>query len=87
MNDEQRHRCDVLPGITGLAQAKGRNNITIFDKINYDLEYIRDYSFIEDVKVIFLTIKTVLSKSGADAGKDTIHNELEDLHNSNAVNA
>ena len=87
MNDEQRHRCDVLPGITGLAQAKGRNNITIFDKINYDLEYIRDYSLIEDVKVIFLTVKTVLSKSGADAGKDTIHNELEELHNSNAVNA
>ena len=86
MNDEQRRRCDVLPGITGLAQAKGRNNISIFDKINYDLEYIRNFSLIEDIKVVFWTIKTVLSKEGADAGKSTIQNELEDLHNSNYAN-
>ena len=81
MNEEQRHRCDVLPGITGLAQAKGRNNISIFEKINYDLEYIRNFSFKEDIKVIFWTIKTVVSKDGADAGKGTIQNELEDLKN------
>ena len=79
MNKEQRHRVDVTPGLTGLAQAKGRNNISIFDKINYDLEYIDNYGFIEDIKVIFLTIKTVLTKEGADAGKSTIQNELEDL--------
>ena len=79
MNKEQRHRVDVTPGMSGLAQAKGRNNISIFDKINYDLEYIDNYSFIEDIKVIILTIKTVLSKEGADAGKSTIQTELEDL--------
>lgn len=79
MTEEQRHRNDVLPGITGLAQAKGRNNITIFDKINYDLEYVKNYSFIQDVKIVFLTIKTVLSKEGADAGKGTIQTELEEL--------
>jgi len=79
MNEEQRHRVDVTPGMTGLAQAKGRNNISIFDKINYDLEYIDNYGLIEDIKVVFLTIKTVLSKEGADAGKDTIKTELEDL--------
>ncbi len=81
MNEVQRHRCDVLPGITGLAQARGRNNITIFQKINYDLEYVENFSFKEDIKVVFLTIKTVLSKEGADAGKNTIHNELEELRN------
>ena len=79
MNEEQRHRVDVTPGMSGLAQAKGRNNISIFDKINYDLEYIDNYGFIEDIKVIILTIKTVLSKEGADAGKSTIQTELEDL--------
>ncbi len=79
MTEEQRHRNDVLPGITGLAQAKGRNNITIFDKINYDLEYVQNYSFIQDVKIVFLTIKTVLSKEGADAGKGTIQVELDTL--------
>ena len=79
MNERQRHRCDVLPGLTGLAQCLGRNTISIFEKINYDLEYVKNYSFKEDIKIVFLTIKTVLSKEGADAGKDTIQNELEDL--------
>lgn len=79
MNEEQRHRVDVTPGLTGLAQAKGRNNITIFEKINYDLEYIDNYGLIEDLKVIFLTIKVVLTKEGSDAGKSIIKNELEAL--------
>lgn len=81
MNETQRHRVDVTPGLSGLAQAKGRNNITIFEKINYDLEYIDNYGLVEDIKVVFLTIKTVLTKEGADAGKGTIQNELEDLKN------
>lgn len=79
MNDEQRHRTDVRPGLTGLAQCMGRNNITIFDKIEYDLQYIKNYSLVQDIKIIFLTIKAVLSGSGADAGKGTIENELNDL--------
>ena len=79
MNEEQRRRNVVRPGITGLAQAMGRNNISIFDKINYDLEYINNYSFFMDIKVILLTIKSVLTGSGADAGKDTIQKELNDL--------
>ena len=83
MNEEQRHRTDVRPGLTGLAQCMGRNNITIIDKINYDLEYIRKYSLIQDIKIILLTIKCVFSGSGADAGKNTIQNELEDLIKNN----
>ena len=79
MNEIQKHRVDVNPGLTGLAQSKGRNSISIFDKINYDLEYIDKYSFVEDIKVVFYTIKTVLRKEGADAGKSTIQNEIEDL--------
>ncbi len=79
MNENQRHRNDVLPGITGLAQAKGRNNISIISKINYDLEYVKNFSLAQDIKVFFLTIKTVLSKEGADAGKNTIQTELETL--------
>lgn len=79
MNAIQRHRVDVTPGLTGLAQAKGRNNITIFEKINYDLEYIDNYGLLEDLKIIFLTIKVVLTHEGADAGKSTIQTELEDL--------
>lgn len=79
MNDEQRHRVDVTPGLSGLAQVKGRNNISIFDKINYDLEYIDNYGLVEDIKLVLLTIKAVIMKEGADAGKATIQNELNEL--------
>lgn len=79
MNKRQKHRVDVTPGLTGLAQVNGRNNITIIKKINYDLEYIDNYGLYQDIKIVFLTIKIVLSKVGSDAGKSTIKNELEDL--------
>lgn len=83
MNEEQRHRTDVRPGLTGLAQCMGRNNISIIDKINYDLEYIRNYSIVQDLKIIILTIKCVFTGSGADAGKGTIENELKELKKHN----
>lgn len=83
MNDNQRHRYDVRPGLTGLAQCMGRNDISIFEKIEYDIEYIKNYSLIQDIKIVFLTIKTVFTGCGADAGKSTIQKELEDLKNNN----
>lgn len=83
MNENQRHRCDVRPGLTGLAQCMGRNGITIFEKIEYDIEYIKNYSLIQDIKIIFLTIKTVFTGNGADAGKNTIKKELRDLKKAN----
>ena len=79
MNDIQRHRYCVRPGLTGLAQVSGRNKLTIFDKINYDLEYIKNYSLHQDIKIVFLTIKAVIKGSGADAGKDIIKKELNSL--------
>lgn len=83
MNENQRHRYDVRPGLTGLAQCKGRNDISIFEKIEYDIEYIKNYSLIQDIKIIFLTIKTVFTGHGADAGKSTIEKELNDLKKQN----
>lgn len=86
MNEEQKRRYAVRPGLTGLAQAMGRNNISIFKKIEYDLEYINNYSLYQDIKIIFLTIKAVFSGSGADAGKGTIQKELDDLAKQNNKN-
>ena len=83
MNEFQRQRYIVRPGLTGLAQCMGRNGITIFEKINYDLEYIRNYSIFQDIKIIILTIKCVFTGSGADAGKGTIENELKELKRTN----
>lgn len=77
--DEQKKRLDVKPGISGLAQVKGRNNISIIDKINYDLEYVDNCSFKEDLKIIFLTIKIVLKKVGNDIPKYGIKIELDEL--------
>ncbi|MBR0134319.1 sugar transferase [Candidatus Saccharibacteria bacterium] len=79
MNKVQRQRYIVRPGLTGLAQAKGRNNISIFKKINYDLIYIQNYSLIQDILIIFWTIQSVLTGKGADAGKNTIKKEIDDL--------
>lgn len=79
MDERERGRAMVRPGITGLAAAKGRNGLSIFEKINYDLEYIDKYSLREDAKVVFLTMKTVLSKKDAEAGKEKVRNELDEL--------
>ena len=76
---EQKHRCDVLPGITGLAQAMGRNSIDIFQKINYDIQYTKNVTFKMDVKIIIETIKTVVSKTGAEIKQEEIKDEINML--------
>ena len=63
MNEDQRRRHLVRPGLTGLAQVNGRNNITWEQKFEYDLIYIKDISFIKDIKIIFQTIEKVLKRS------------------------
>ncbi len=64
MTDEQRRRHDVRPGLTGLAQINGRNNITWEQKFEYDLEYIdRGITLKEDIKIILLTVLKVLKRS------------------------
>ena len=64
MTAEQRRRHDVRPGLTGLAQVNGRNNITWEEKMEYDLAYIDNgITLWGDIKIIFQTIKKVLKKS------------------------
>ncbi len=64
MSEEQRHRHDVRPGLTGLAQVNGRNNITWEQKFEYDLQYINSgITFLGDVKIILKTVGKVLKRS------------------------
>lgn len=64
MTDQQRRRHDVRPGLTGLAQVNGRNNITWEQKIEYDLLYIDDgITFLGDLKIILQTVSKVLKRS------------------------
>lgn len=79
MNVEERERARVLPGITGLAQVKGRNGISIFQKIQYDLIYVENYSFRQDVKVVILTFLTVVRGADVDAGKEGVWDDIRDL--------
>lgn len=64
LTDEQRRRHDVRPGLTGLAQVNGRNNITWEQKFEYDLLYIdRGITFLGDLKIILQTVGKVLKRS------------------------
>ena len=63
-NEEQRHRHDVRPGLTGLAQINGRNAINWEEKFRLDVTYARRITFIGDVKILFCTVKAVLKRDG-----------------------
>lgn len=81
--EEQKKRNDVMPGISGLAQVKGRNGITIFQKINYDLEYVKTANLLLDIKIVFWTIQKVFIKEHAEISERGIKQEIEDLKNQN----
>ena len=61
---EEHHRHDVRPGLTGWAQANGRNAISWEDKFKYDLEYVNNVTFKMDLKVLLKTIKIVFKSEG-----------------------
>lgn len=62
--ENERHRHDVRPGLTGLAQINGRNTLTWEQKFTYDLEYVQHIGFCEDIKILFRTVGKVLNRSG-----------------------
>ena len=63
-NEDQRHRHDVRPGLTGWAQVHGRNSVTWEDKFKLDLWYVQNLSFMTDLRIILLTVKSVLRREG-----------------------
>ena len=68
--EEERHRHDVRPGLTGLAQVNGRNALGWEDRFRYDLDYVNHISLGLDLKIIGMTVGKVLKRSGTLSGAD-----------------
>jgi len=67
--EEEMHRHDVRPGLTGLAQISGRNAITWEEKFDYDLQYVSNISFLVDVTIILKTVMKFIKKEDILVGK------------------
>ena len=65
--EEQAHRHDVRPGLTGYAQAHGRNAVSWDDKFAMDLKYVEHISFVGDMRIIIDTIKAVVKREGINS--------------------
>ena len=76
-NDEQRHRHDVKPGLTGLAQVNGRNGITWEQKFSYDLQYVKNVTFLGDSKIILQTVQKVFQRQGISSATSVTMEEFK----------
>ncbi len=80
-NDKQRRRLRLRPGLTGLAQIRGRNALTWKEKLAHDVEYVRTWSWWSDLGIILKTIPVVLSRKGLyepEGGHDDRFNRFDD---------
>ena len=68
-NEEEKHRHDVRPGITGLAQVIGRKSVSWEQKIAFDLDYVKNLNFMLDLKILWQTFYKVLKRE--DVGVET----------------
>ena len=75
-NAEQRHRHDVRPGLTGYAQVNGRNAISWEDKFKLDVEYVRNVTFLGDIRIIWQTAMKVLKREGISAAGEATMGEF-----------
>lgn len=76
-NEEQRHRHDVRPGLTGWAQVNGRNAISWEEKFRLDVEYVDNISFAMDVKIILQTVGKIFKREGISAENSATMEEFK----------
>lgn len=76
-NEMQKHRHDVRPGLTGLAQISGRNLLTWDEKFNLDIEYTNSYSIALDIKILVMTLRSVIMKEGINSETSTTMEEFK----------
>lgn len=70
--EEERHRHDVRPGLSGLAQVNGRNFVPWDQRLAYDIEYVNKITFLGDVKIVIKTIKNVLAQDDVATNTEEI---------------
>lgn len=76
-NETQKHRHDVRPGLTGLAQINGRNALTWEQKFKYDVEYVNNLSFALDMRIFFGTVRAVLKREGISSDTNATMEEFK----------
>ena len=76
MNEKKRH--DVRPGLTGLAQINGRNNLNWDQRLMMDVQYIEHLTFYGDMKIVFLTIGRVLKRENIAVGESLYLQDLDE---------
>lgn len=77
--EEERHRHDVRPGLTGWAQVNGRNNVTWEEKFSWDLKYVDEFNLILDIKILFRTIFNVLKRNDVVVDSYEVEPNLDDV--------
>ncbi len=85
-NEEQHRRHNVRPGLTGYAQAYGRNSLTWDEKFEKDVYYVDHISFWLDIKIIFKTIAVVLNREGISSETSATMEEFKGNENKEQVN-
>lgn len=74
--EEQRHRHDVRPGLTGYAQVRGRNVVSWDEKFSMDVWYVRNISFLGDVRIMLDTVRTVIRREGISSATSVTMEEF-----------
>lgn len=82
--EEEKHRHDVRPGLTGLAQINGRNAISWEERFQYDLKYVSNVTLINDIKIIWCTVAKVLRRADIGEGNASIQS-LHEIRSKNNI--
>lgn len=74
---EEKHRHDVRPGLSGLAQVNGRNLVKWDQRLAYDVQYVNNITFLGDLKIVLKTIKKVFTREDVAVDTDTVETFLD----------
>lgn len=76
-NDHQKRRHEVRPGVTGLAQVKGRNYLSWEEKFDLDVKYVENMNLLNDIKILLLTLKKVIKREDIYEDPNKIMEDFE----------